>query len=560
MTLVVGLTVSENSSGVPILDGGCTIVEDGEVRVAVSEERLIREKYAPGFQEALYSCLEYVGVDLLDVDQFVFSNCLDQPMSPTRITNHLRSLAIEIPKQRITVCDSHHRSHAASAFFSSPFQQALIFTIDNTGNVLYGDYGRHELNGVERTSVYWGKDSDIQLLDRHHDGCSELGIGAAYKYVSLYLGFDTYKDAGKVMGMAAYGDGALSEYRFFDDDWNCMIPSNPYDRGQAVRRCLTEQGLDPGPPKTDTESPSELQQEIAWLIQRDLERVILEMAGQYVERTGCQTLCYAGGVALNCVANAKILRETDVEHLFIPPAPGDYGQCLGNALYGYYNVLGNERDEGLTSVYLGRKYGDGAISSALEQYSDQVEFRRVKNVPELVASRLQDGKIVGHYHGRSEFGPRALGNRSILADPRNPETKSYVNESVKFREEYRPFAPSILREAYSDFFDDEWAPLCRYMLLAQPVKDERRRKIPATVHVNDTARLQTVSTADNPRFYAIIEAFANRTGIPVVLNTSFNLAGEPIVERPEDAIDTYLRSGMDILVLDNYVVEAAVNS
>lgn len=554
MTRVAGMSVGRNRQGRPIQDGGAAIVEDGEIIVAISEERLNREKYSPGFAAALEYCLDSEDLSVSDIDAFVFSNCLGYPLTPDLLDQHVEESDVDIPWSKRVICDSHHRSHAASALFTSTFDDALIFSIDNTGNVLRGDYGRHHLNGLERTSIFYGDGTEIRLDARYHDECSELGLGAAYKYVTLYLGFRSYKDAGKVMGLAAYGDGDLAEYRLFDDDWNCLIESNPYDRAGAVRQCLVDQGFDPGPRKEGTDSTSSLQKEIAWLLQRELERVLVEMVEHHVERTGCQTLCYAGGVALNCVANTKLLRETPLERLHIPPAPGDYGQCIGNALYGYHIYRGNRDRTKLKNTYLGRPYSDEEIEAALHQTSADIVSWQPESVERFVAEAIADGNIVGHFAGGSEFGPRALGNRSILGDPRQADTRDYVNDSVKFRESYRPFAPTVLRERYTEYFESKPRPSSKFMLLAQPVKAEKQDEIPAVVHANGTARLQTVSSDENPRFHAIISEFDRLTGTPLVLNTSFNLSGEPIVETPSDALSTFRRSGLDYLVLNEYVI------
>ncbi len=553
--MIAGMTVGKNRRGRPIQDGGAAIAEDGEITVAISEERLNREKYSPGFTSALDYCLETAGLDVTDIDDFVFSNCLGYPLTPALLEAHLEETGLDIPESKRVICDSHHLSHAASAFFTSPFSEALVFSIDNTGNVLRGDYGRHHLNGVERTSIFYGEDTEIELEARYHDECSELGIGAVYKYVTLYLGFTSYKDAGKVMGLAAYGDGKLGDYRLFDDDWNALIESNPYDRPAAVRQCFIEQGFDPGPRKQDIKTPTSLQKEIAWLLQRELERVLIEMVEHHVERTGCTTLCYAGGVALNCVANTKLLTETPLERLHIPPAPGDYGQCIGNALYWYHIQEGNRDRTPLSDTYLGQSYSIERIESALNQAPNDIAYRRVDSVERFVAEALADGAIVGHFNGSGEFGPRALGNRSILADPRHEETRDYVNKSVKFRESYRPFAPAILRERYGEYFEGDPRSPSEYMLLARTVKADKRTEIPAVVHANETARLQTVTADKNPRFHAIISEFDQITGTPLVLNTSFNLSGEPIIETPSDAISTFRRSGLDYLVLDQYLVK-----
>lgn len=553
MTLVAGLNVGRTASGRPLLDGGCVVVEDGEVAVGISEERLNRKKYSPGFSESLEYCLEYLDAEPHDVDRYVFSNCLERPLTVDQITSMLEDEGVVLPKDRIEVSPSHHLSHAASAFFLSPFDDALILVSDHAGNVLKGDYDRYEYNGMERTSVYTGRGTELQLLDRYHDSCSVLGLGTAYRYVTMYLGFRSYKHAGKVMGLASYGEGKLDGYRFFDDDWNCLIENNPHDRSDAVRQCLKAQGFDPGGRKTNPSSPSEMQKEIAWLIQRELERVLVDIIDYYSDVTDFDTLCYAGGVALNCVANERIRRETGIEQLFISPAPGDYGQPLGNAVYGYSHCEDCGRPAELSNAYFGRAYSRENITDTLANHD--VDYWISDDVPEFVANALADSKLVGHFHGRSEFGPRALGNRSILADPREKETKSYVNKNIKFRENFRPFAPTILREHYDSYYDAEWDEPCQFMTLAQRVHDSKADDIPAVVHVNGTSRLQTVSREQNNRYYDIIDKFSQRTGVPVVLNTSFNLAGEPIVETPADALSTFLRSGLDYLVLGDCVVE-----
>lgn len=555
MVSIAGLNIADTRHGQPLQDGGCAIVEDGEVVVAVSEERITREKYAPGFRHSLDYCLEYVDQPIEDIDYFVVSNCSDRPLTQDFLDRYLEECSVDVPEDKLVINASHHLSHAASAFYGSPFDESIVLVIDNNGNVLRGDYENPKFNGLERTTAYVGRDGEIELFRRYHDDCSQLGFGAVYKYVTLYLGFESYKDAGKVMGLASYGEGELSSYHFFDDDRRSLVESRPHDPQSAVRDCLREQGFDPGPPKSTPETPSDLQIEIAWLVQRELERVLVDLIDELVDATSLTTLCYAGGVALNCVANERLRQETPLERLFIPPAPGDYGQCLGNALYGWYCHLNKERGSPITTAYLGRSYGRSTITRALSEYKDEITVTTPRDIPTYVADRLTEGSIVGVFDGRSEFGPRALGNRSIIADPRDPKMKDRVNENIKFREEYRPFAPTVLREHYDEYFDSSWELPCEYMILAQPVEIESEERIPAVTHVNETARLQTVSQSDNELFYNIIDRFYQETGVPVVLNTSFNLSGEPIVEKPVDAIDTFLRSGLDTLVLGGNVVE-----
>lgn len=555
VSLVVGVNIGETRYGQPLQDGGCAVVEDGTVTVAISEERITRQKYDSGFENALRYCLDTTGRTAEEVDVFVVSNCSDRALTEEIAKLHFKRSGYNLPADKIMVNPSHHLAHAESAFYLSPYDEAIVLVADNNGNVLSGEYANPKFNALERTTAYVGTGTELTRLRRYHDTCSELGVGAVYKYVTLYLGFDSYKDAGKVMGLASYGDGALSEYAFFEDGQS-LVESRPHRRAGAVRDCLREQGFDPGPQKTDPANPSALQTELAWLLQRELERVLINLLSELVAETSLTTLCYAGGVALNCVANQTILAETGIDRLYIPPAPGDYGQCLGNALHGWYEHVGGSNVETLSNAYLGRTYRQSAVERALEEYETDTVVVPVSDLSTYVASELCRGRIVGLFDGRSEFGPRALGHRSILADPRDAATKDRVNEEVKYREEFRPFAPVVLREQYERYFDGSWQPPCQFMILTRDVQEEKRDEIPAVTHVDGTARLQTVTQSDEELLPEIIEAFYKETGIPVLLNTSFNVSGEPIVERPEEAIETFLRSGMDTIVMGDTVVQA----
>jgi carbamoyltransferase len=577
-------------------DAAAALVQDGVLVAAAEEERFSRVKHDFGFPaQAIRFCLEEAGLQSGDLDCVAF---FEKPLVKferilsTALATAPRSAAVfrqamtawlldklwvksrirdavGVPAERIVFC-RHHDSHAASAFFASPFDEAALLTVDGVG---------------EWTTTAMGKGSGTTLRLTHEIRFPH-SIGLLYSAFTAFLGFEVNEGEYKVMGMAPYGTP-----RYVDEVWklvqlepdgafalNLEYFSFHYSATDTFNRRFVElfgPPRDPGAPffTHDTEYPSyygarpadfdaqadrsQHYADIAASIQAVTEEILLAQARAAVDRAGCTKLCMAGGVALNSVANGRILRETPVTDLFVQPAAGDGGAALGAALYAYHVIHGRARAWSMTHAFWGASFDAADTHTALAQAGLRSCEHDDEALIERVVDLLTSGRVVGWAQGRFEFGPRALGNRSILADPRAQAMKDIVNTKIKFREPYRPFAPSVLVEHAADFFelDDPARHLpARFMLLVAPVKQPSDGRIPAVTHADGSARVQTVTRDANPRYYRLIERFGQATGVPVLLNTSFNLRGEPIVNTPAEALSTFGRSGLDALVLGNTLV------
>jgi carbamoyltransferase len=448
----------------------------------------------------------------------------------------------------------HHPAHLSSAFFVSPFERAAVASFDGFGDLV---------------STMWGIGSGSGLAIMGEVSFPH-SLGMFYTGITQYLGFNSYGDEYKVMGLASYGEpeylpgmrevlvhrGGMG----FELDMDCFrlereITPMTWNGGGAKLGPVWDRGLISkfGPLRTGGDEPLEPRhRNVASSMQKRLEEVELSMLRTLHERTGLDALCLAGGVALNCVVNGRIRHETGFKDLYVQPASYDGGTSLGAAAYVAHHVLGEPRAYVMDHTFLGPEFSEDACRTALEGAG--LSYRRLDDA-ELIGrtvAALADGAIVGWFQGRMEFGPRALGNRSILADPRRPDMKDILNARIKHREPFRPFAPAILEEATADWFDDAYPS--PFMLLTYDVRADKREQIPAPTHVDGTGRLQTVRREQNPRYYDLIEAFGERTGVPVLLNTSFN-ENEPICCTPDEAVDCFRRTRMDVLVLGSLFVE-----
>jgi carbamoyltransferase len=579
-------------------DAAAALLHDGLLTAAAEEERFSRVKHDYGFpRNAIQFCLDQAGIEGRDLDYVVFFE------KPFRKFDRILMTALQtypqswkvfresmiswmadklwigatlqselgVSKEKVLFCE-HHLSHAASAYLCSPFDEAAILTVDGVGEWVTASYGV-------------GRGNAIRLLKQIEFPHS---IGLLYSAFTAFLGFEVNEGEYKVMGMAPYGvpryvdkvwklvhqniDGSFS----LDMDYFCFHYSTDQTYNQKFVRLFGEPRpsnlqfftAETGFPKYFGAPPGNYSElcklnqhyaDVAASIQQVTEELLLGMANNLYRETGIKRLCIAGGVGLNSVANARILKETPFEQLFVQPAAGDGGGALGAALWAYNCLFGKPRNFTMQHAYWGRSDSDAEISDFLRQ--NEIPFRCFENDDELldgVVERLIQGKVVGWSQGRFEWGPRALGNRSILADPRNPDMKDIVNAKIKFREPYRPFAPSVLSECAEKYFDLPQAKChhpARYMLYVVPVRESQRNTLPAITHVDGTGRLQTVFRDQSPRYYRLIERFGQATGVPVLLNTSFNLKGEPIVNTPANAFDTFSKSEMDSLVLENFLVE-----
>ena len=545
-------------------DSSACIVRDGEVLFAVAEERLSRVKHDAGFPAlSIRACLDFARVRPSELD-FVcqgwsrprvgFLHDLSdftsgkRPVDARAVLNasryflgmwHQRGGENQFrqifgpTKARFRFVD-HHVAHAISAYSFSGFDEAAVLILDGRG-------------AWEATSLWHGRAGNLEHVWTIPWPNS---LGLFYAQFTQYLGFQPYSDEWKVMGLAPYGDAGINLREFIVPD------DNPY---RVATRLLMGRDSAPsaaieahlGPKRAPESEIDSRHKNLAFAVQDACEQAMITLARAAVAKTGCWDLCLAGGVALNSKANGKILAAGLVDRIFIQPAAGDDGVCLGAALAPYLDAGGKLPVRKMRHAYLGSESSDAEIEKVLQTY--KLRPARAADPAARAAEMLANGKIVGWFQGRMEFGPRALGSRSILADPRDPEMNAKVNNAVKFREWWRPFAPSMLAEVAGEYLESSTdSP---FMVLTAQVKPEKRNVIPSVTHVDGSARPQTVERDVNPLYWRLIHEFGQRTGVPVVMNTSFNLRGEPIVCTPTDAVRTFFSSGMDALVIGSFVVE-----
>ena len=575
-------------------DSAAALVKDGEIIAAAQEERFSRKKHDQDFPEfAVEYCLKQAGIKASDLEDAVF---YEKPLikferllesylayAPLGISSFIKAMPQWI-KQKLWIPEiihkglpgfkgklifpSHHESHAASAFYPSPFQEAAILTLDGVGEWATASFGI-------------GKDNDIRL---EYELRFPHSLGLLYSAFTYYTGFKVNSGEYKLMGLAPYGepkykDIILRELLDLKEDGSFKLNMRYFPYPYALR--MLNRGFERlfGQPARHPESKiTQFHMDIARSIQEVTEEAILRICRQIKKISGQKNLCLAGGVALNCVANGKVLKEKIFENIWIQPASGDAGGALGAALFGWYKYLGNKRvafggKDSQKASYLGPDYPDEEIEDFLK--TGRIPYRKLspRELPDVVADLLAKENIIGWFQGRMEFGPRALGGRSILADARSEKTQSKLNLKIKFRESFRPFAPSVLKEKAGDYFDlDADSP---YMLLTALVKEEIRREmsdeenrlfgieklnvkrstIPAVTHVDYSARVQTVSKVGSPLYYELINAFYKKTGCAVIVNTSFNVRGEPLVCRPREAYQCFMRTDMDYLAMGSFLLD-----
>ena len=558
-------------------DSSAALVQDGVLVAAAEEERFSRVKHDSGFPHlAIEFVLGRAGVTIHDVDFVVF---YEKPfvkferMLLTAMATFPRSSAVfresmqrwvsdklwvkshmtkklGIPASKVLFAE-HHVSHAAASFFTSPFDEAAILTVDGAGEWTTSTMGV-------------GKGTKVEIKKEIRFPHS---LGLLYSAFTTYCGFEVNEGEYKLMGMHPYGKprfvDKIKELIHIGEDgslWHDMrYFAYHYSPDSTLSAAFGEHfGKPARDPKLGDKSLDPYYCDMAASIQKVTEEVVLTMARHLHKETGLKKLVMAGGVALNSVANYKVLRQGPFEELYILPAPGDDGGSVGAAYWAYNHLLGQPRGPALDHAYLGSEYTDAQIESFLREHS--IAFEKIdddERFYDFAAQALVDGQVCGWFRGRFEFGPRALGARSIIADPRRAEMKDKLNATIKFREAFRPFAPSVLEERANEFFDIPEAQKhfpARFMLYVAPVRVEKRSVLPAITHEDGSGRLQTVYRETNPAYHGVIRRFGEITGVPVIMNTSFNLKGEPIVESPAHAFNTFSLSGMDLLFLGNYVV------
>jgi len=558
---------------------------------AAQEERFSRKKHDPRFpNNAIKYCLKEGRISVQDLDYVVF---YDKPIltferlsmssltvAPKGLRSWLEAMPLwlgkklhihkvlrqEIGYEGDVLFTEHHEAHVASAFYPSPFEEAAILTVDGVGEWATASYG-------------FGQGNEITLLKELHFPDS---LGLLYSAFTYFTGFRVNSGEYKLMGLAPYGQPRyknliLSELIDVKDDGSLRLNLTYFDFLGGLRMTNRHfSRLFGGPPRKPETEITQREMDIAASIQSVTEEIILKMVNWVHKETGQKRLCLAGGVALNCVANGRILRESDFEEIWIQPAAGDAGGALGAALSVWHRYLGNERPDpkghdSQQGSYLGPSFTNEEIKTYLEKNKYPYHELDPEKRPQAIASQIAEGNIVGYLAGRMEFGPRALGARSILGDPRRGDTQKVMNLKIKYRESFRPFAPSVLEEKIAAYFDtDVPSP---YMLLVANVREERclpqpsrdempmlkrlmakRSDIPAVTHLDYSARLQTVCQEDNRDYHAVISEFDKLTGCAVLVNTSFNVRGEPIVCTPEDAYRCFMRTEMDVLVMENCIL------
>ena len=575
-------------------DAAACLLRDGRIVAAAEEERFTRKKHDSGFpNRAIEFALRQGGIEAKDVDVvgfydkpvLKFSRILETFLSvaPRGLTSWMHfgpiwmreKLWIEshvrkgLPgyKGKILFAE-HHESHAASAFYASPFERAAVLTLDGVGEWATSSFGVGEGHDLRITK---------EIRFPH-------SLGLLYSAITYYLGFRVNSGEYKVMGLAPYGepkyvDLLLENVIDLRADGSFRLNLDYFGYLTGLR--MTTPKLDELLGRTRRKPESELEQfhmDVARSVQVVTEEAMLRMARfAHAESGGSPNLCLAGGVALNCVGNGRILREGPFENVWVQPAAGDAGGALGVALALWHRYLGNERvppgpgGDGMLGSYLGPEFGDDEIAAVLDAAGAPYDVLEWDALPERVATLIDDGNVIGWFQGRMEYGPRALGARSILADPRDVAMQSRVNLKIKYRESFRPFAPAVLEERAHDWFD--LRTKSPYMVLVDQVAAAKRTEvevgdegvgldrlrvarsqIPAVTHVDGSARVQTVSADTNPRFHELLTAFENRTGCPVLINTSFNVRGEPIVCTPQDALECFRGTEMDVLVLGRHVL------
>lgn len=587
-------------------DAAAAILADGQLIAAAEEERFSRIKHDFGFPEkAIAFCLEQAGITAQDLDYVVFyekplrkftrilmTTLQAYPQSQRvfreamlnwfneklwikgQILTHL-----ELPEDKLLFVE-HHLSHAASAFFCSPFEEAAILTVDGVGEWTTATVGQGTACWPDRPTAQ--SENNIRLFNELKFPHS---LGLLYSTFTAFLGFDVNEGEYKVMGMAPYGRPTRLDdvYKLVElsDDGGLRLDMSYFDFHQSTTRMYNDRFINlfgqprvhdanfytpTTHPKKDhpqwneaTANTNQAYADIAASIQTFTEEAMLKMALYAHERTGSKRLCLAGGVALNSVANGRILRESPFEEVYIQPAAGDSGGALGAALYAYHVLLGQPRKFVMEHAFWGQSYSADETRQAIEASGYAYEYlEHEEKIATAMVDDLLAGRVISLFQGRFEWGPRALGNRSILADPRAAEMKQVVNERIKFREPFRPFAPVVLEDRAAEFYEDlseveRHYPL-RFMLMVYQARAEQADKIQAVTHEGGSGRIQTVRREWNPLYHRAIELFGEATGVPILLNTSFNLRGEPIVTTPTNALNTFGKSNIDSLYMNGFVV------
>ncbi|MGL4487402.1 MAG: carbamoyltransferase family protein [Yersinia sp. (in: enterobacteria)] len=548
-------------------DGSTCLMKDGQIIVSIEKERLSRIKH-DGFNdnETIHYCLETAGIKYSDLSLIVEQNAYNPLFKEQLNYRKNRVLPPLVP----IVSLSHHLAHAYSAIGTSPFDEMGVVVIDGHGdsldnchdittNVLAPDniHSNNRYRYWETCSYYVFQNNRLKSIfkdfsrwvnRKNRDDYPvstweiENSIGEFYEGIALYI-FGELDCAGKLMGLAPYGrNNAI--------DWEPFF----FDAGRVILRNDWWANIDPQRSARHAKFKDNFQyySDLAYWAQNQLERALFYIFNHYYQLHPMKNFAYAGGVALNATANEKLLKKCEFDNLYIQPAAGDNGLSIGCCYYGWLEILKKERVKHDGSTYFGKIYDDVLIIEELEKHTDKIEYTHYDDIEMIAAKSIAAGNVIAWFQGASEFGPRALGNRSILADPRHPQIKDHINANIKYREDFRPFAPAVLHEKAYDYFDLNHDS--DYMLFIAHVREQFRAILPSIVHIDGTARVQTVKKEINKKFHKLITAFDHETSIPILLNTSLNIKGMPIVETPSDAINLFINCGFDLLFINNYKV------
>lgn len=536
------------------------VMNNEKILIAIEEERISREKHSQGLRSKLLRGIQYclqnndLAQNYDDIDLIISNDAFD--------LNH--NIETKIIDKMVKI--NHHMAHAASTFYLSPFKESAILVMDGGGSYFSQRFnescslGHAENNDISFFQKIYGKIRNLYNIEIFKDEPNTVeqvfesnssSIPLLYLLMTEACGFKTLQE-GKTMGLAPYGKDTyvkmFSDYIKIDEENNKIKIDIDY---MGLVSCLQEIA------RCDHRDRFEVKADIAYATQHNFEQAVFLIMNHLHEKTGSKNLCFSGGAALNSVLNGKIKKNTKFENVCIIPAPADSGTSIGAALYGYYNIYKNKRSnyEPLKNMFYGKIYDD-EVEKVIDSSKANIVFEKYddKDLYKHTAQYISEGKIIGWFQGGSEFGPRALGNRSILADPRNKDMKDILNKKVKFREHFRPFAPVVLRSQVHEYFDTDF-PDNDFMLFVGQVKDHAKNLIPAVTHIDCSARLQTVTEDSNLKLFKLIEEFKEMTGIPVLINTSFNIKGRPIVEKPMHAMEAFMQCEMDVLVLNNYIIK-----
>lgn len=557
-------------------DAAAALIKDGKIVACAAEERFNRVKYSLNLagntllpKYAIEYCLKAAKISIDNVDlvahycdfnrsvikkrltllkPFIseqevrlvrdsYKNTYEQMMDRDILLDQFTKMTGHSPKNFVQV--NHHMAHAASAFYPSGFNKSIILTIDGTGE-------------LESSLLAIGDENEIQEIRRSFLPNS---LGTLYLITTVFLGFKSLGDEYKVMGLAGYGEP--EKYRKFFESLITLKNDGSYSMNKIASSDFKQMLIDGLGNSRKPEDPIDKRHcDIASALQESLQTTVLHTLNYARKETNISKLCMAGGVALNSMLNGAIAKSGLFDDIFIQPASSDEGCSLGAAYYSYFQSLSSSccKLPKLTDVYLGPSYQNREINNTLKRFKNDLSWEYKKNLNTIIAREIAAGKVIGWFQGRMEFGARALGNRSILADPRSPEMKDRINAKIKHREEFRPFAPAVLEEDAETFFIMNGIKTSPFMLFVVYVRKEQQVKIPAVTHVDGTARIQTVSKKTNKKFWELLVEFKKLTGIPVILNTSFNVMNEPIVCKPTDAIRCFLSTDIDLLVMGNYII------